>query len=207
VTDSKFASSLNTASITSRLASLGSERWSVHAQARKRVEAGEDLIELTIGEPDVPTPDSLIETAYMAMKDGRTRYAAARGEMSMLEVIAERYSSRTGRSVRPANVLALPGTQAALAFVMTSLVETGDAVMVPDPYYATYEGVVRATGAEFVPVPMTVENGFHLTAEQLEEALVPNAKVLLLNSPHNPTGAVLSRREIAEIGEVPKKTC
>ena len=85
---------------------------------------------------------------------------------------------------------------------MMALVEKGDGVLVPDPYYTTYEGVVRATGADFIPVPLTAENGFHLTAEQLEKAcaLSPHAKVLLLNSPHNPTGAVLNEEEISAIG-------
>ena len=83
---------------------------------------------------------------------------------------------------------------------MMSMVEQGDAVLVPDPYYATYEGVVRATGAEFVPVSMSADNGFRLTVDQLERAMVPHARVLLLNSPHNPTGLVLSRDEVEAIG-------
>lgn len=195
-------SDLTTASITSRLASLGSDRWSVHFEARRRVLAGEDLIELTIGEPDIPTPPVLIETAYEAMKAGRTGYSAGKGEAGMLQALADKYAARSGRPLTKDNFLALPGTQAALAFVMMSLVEAGDAVLLPDPYYATYEGVVRATGADFVPVPMSGDNGFHLTAEQLEAAITPNAKVLLLNSPHNPTGAVLTADEIAAIGDV-----
>ena len=85
---------------------------------------------------------------------------------------------------------------------MMTLVQAGDDVLVPDPYYATYEGVVASTGARFVPVPMNADNGFHLTADQLETAITPHSKVLLLNSPHNPTGAVLKTEELAAIGEV-----
>jgi len=193
---------LTTASVTDRLASLGSERWAVHFDARRRVAAGEDIIELTIGEPDVPTPEHLIEVAYAAMRAGRTRYSGGRGETAFTNAVAGKYAKRTGRDIGPNNVMGLPGTQAALAVAMKSLVEAGDAVLVPDPYYATYEGVVGSSGAEFIPVPMSVENGFHLTAEQLRKAITPNSKVLLLNSPHNPTGAVLSADEIAAIGEV-----
>lgn len=193
---------LKTASLTSRLAQLGSQRWAVHFEGRRRASLGDDMIELTIGEPDVPTPEGLIEAAYQSMKSGRTRYAVGRGEPLLLDALASKYSARSGRTVTHENLIAFPGTQAALAICMMALVEPGDAVLVPDPYYATYEGVVRATGADFVPVPMSASNGFHLTAQQLRESLVPNARVLLLNSPHNPTGAVLSAAEIAALGEV-----
>ncbi|MEO1397544.1 MAG: pyridoxal phosphate-dependent aminotransferase [Pseudomonadota bacterium] len=196
---------LTTASITDRLASLGSERWAVHIEARLRVAQGAEMIELTIGEPDVPTPPALIDVAHRAMQAGRTRYSSGKGEPALLAAVAQKYAKRSGRNVTPANVLAFPGTQAALSICMTGLVETGDAVLVPDPYYATYEGVVRGTGADFVPVPMDAESGFHLTAEQVEAAITPKAKVLLLNSPHNPSGATLNRMEIEAICAVCEK--
>ena len=196
---------LTTASITDRLASLGSERWELHYEARRRIEAGEDLIELTIGEPDVPTPAALVDVAFDAMKAGRTRYSGGRGEPGMLEAVAEKYARRTGRVMTQDHVLAMPGTQAALTIVMMALAESGDGILVPDPYYATYEGVVHTTGARFQPVAMSKENGFHLTADQLEQAITPQSKVLLLNSPHNPTGAVLSPEEIRAIGDVCRK--
>lgn len=195
-------SKLKTAAITDRLASLGSQRWSMHFDGRQRIAAGQDLIELTIGEPDVPTPPHLIEAAHAAMLAGRTGYAGGKGEVSMLEAVAAKYAARTGRPISQANVLSLPGTQAALAFSIMALVEKGDAVLVPDPLYATYEGVVAAAGADFVPVAMNAENGFHLTPQQVEAAITPNCRVLMLNSPHNPTGAVLTAEEIAAIGEV-----
>jgi arginine:pyruvate transaminase len=195
-------SNLKTASITSRLASLGSNRWAVHFESRRRMKAGEDIIELTIGEPDIPTPTHLLDVANASMRTGRTRYAGGKGEPNLLAAVAQKYSARTGRTISPNQVLAFPGTQAALTITMLSLVEAGDAVLVPDPYYATYEGVVQGAGAEFIPVPMSAENGFHLTPEQLEAAITPNAKVLMLNSPHNPTGAVLSAKEVAAIGDV-----
>ena len=188
--------------MTNRLTSLGEERWTIHFESRRRVAAGEDVIELTIGEPDVPVPPHLIDVAETAMRAGRTRYSGGRGDPVMIEAIAKKYSKRTGRSIGADHVLCLPGTQAALTVAVMSLVETGDAVLVPDPYYATYEGVVRLTGADFIPVPMDAANNFRLTAEQVEAAVTPNTKVLLLNSPHNPTGATLSADEIALIGAV-----
>ncbi|MEM8748773.1 MAG: pyridoxal phosphate-dependent aminotransferase [Pseudomonadota bacterium] len=196
---------LATAPITQRLAALGSECWAIHFEGRRRIAAGDDIIELTIGEPDVPTPPHLIAVAEAAMRAGRTRYASGKGEPGLLAAVARKYTARTGRSVTPEQVLVFPGTQAALAICMMSLVEAGDDVLVPDPYYATYEGVVRATGANFVPVPMSTDNGFHLTAAQVEKAVTPQSKVLLLNSPHNPTGAVLDKATILEIGAVCEK--
>lgn len=196
---------LSTASIVARLRSLGSERWAIHFESRRRIAAGEDIIELTIGEPDVAVPTHLVDVANAAMLAGRTRYAGGKGEQVILDAVAQKYAKRTGRAVSSSQVLALPGTQAALCICMMGLVETGDAVLVPDPYYATYEGIVRSTGADFVPVPMDATNGFHLTAGQLERAITPNAKALLLNSPHNPTGAVLTADEIAAIGAVCQK--
>lgn len=136
------------------------------------------------------------------MRAGRTRYSNGRGEPAILAALAAKYSKRTGRTITTDNVLYFPGTQTALYAVLTGLVESGDKVLVPDPYYATYEGVVRAPGADIVPVPLRAEDGFHLRPEALEAAITPGCRVLLLNNPHNPTGAVLTKPEIAAISEV-----
>lgn len=189
------------ASITDRLASLGSEKWAIHAEARKRKQKGEPIIELTIGEPDMPPHDSLLAEATRAMHAGRYRYSNGRGEPSVVEALVRKYRRRRS-DVTSANVLCFPGTQTALFVVMLGLVEKGDAVLVGDPLYATYEGVIRATGADQVTVPLRPENGFHMQAADLERAITPNCRVLLLNTPHNPTGAVLTAQEIAAIGEV-----
>lgn len=190
------------AAMTERLADLGSEKWAVHLRGRQMRDAGTPVIELTIGEPDVPVDPRLIEIAHKAMLAGRTRYSNGRGEPGLLDALATKYARRTGRAITRDNLVCFPGTQTALYAVMTALVDPGDKVLVPDPYYATYEGVVRAPGADLVPVPTRAAERFHLKAEDLEAAIVPGACVLLLNNPHNPSGAVLSRAEIEAIGEV-----
>lgn len=192
------------ASITDRLASLGSEKWAVHSEARRRKEKGEPIIELTIGEPDMPPHESLLAEATRAMHAGRYRYSNGRGEPSVVEALVRKYKKRRA-DVTSANVLCFPGTQTALFVVMLGLVEKGDGVLVGDPLYATYEGVIRATGADQVTVPLSAEKGFHMQAEDLERAITPQCRVLLLNTPHNPTGAVLTAAEIAAIGEVCRK--
>ncbi|MDP9835921.1 arginine:pyruvate transaminase [Neorhizobium huautlense] len=192
------------ASITDRLAHLGSGRWALHTNARRMKAAGEDIIELTIGEPDVAPDQALLDEASRAMYAGRTRYSNGRGEPAVLKALVEKYSKRRA-GVSERNFLCFPGTQTALYGVMTGLVERGDGVLVGDPLYATYEGVIASTGAHMIPVPLRPEKKFHLQAADLERAITPEARVLLLNTPHNPTGAVLSEAEIVAIGEVCRK--
>ena len=185
------------ASVTDRLADLGAAKWAVHFEARRRVAAGEPIIELTIGEPDTPAPQALIDTAIASLQARRIRYSGGRGEPSVLQAIAAKYSKRTGRTITTDNTAYMPGTQTALYAALAALAEAGNEVLVGDPLYATYEGVIRASGADIVLVPLDPANGFHLRAEDLEARITPRSRVLLLNSPHNPTGATLSREEIA----------
>ena len=192
------------ASITDRLQNLGSEKWAIHAEARRMKAEGQPVIELTIGEPDVPPDPMLLAEAVRAMHAGRYRYSNGRGEPTVVEALVRKYQKRRS-DVTADNVLCFPGTQTALFAVMLGLVEAGDAVLVGDPLYATYEGVIRSTGAERIAVPLRPENGFHMKAADLEAAITPNCRALLLNTPHNPTGAVLSAEEIAEIGAVCRK--
>ncbi len=192
------------ASITDRLANLGADKWAVHAEARRMKSEGLPLIELTIGEPDIPPDESLLNEAVRAMHAGRYRYSNGRGEPSVVNALVRKYQARRAE-VTEENVLCFPGTQTALFAVMLGLVEAGDAVLIGDPYYATYESVIASAGASRVTVPLRPENGFHMTAADLEAAITPECRVLLLNTPHNPTGAVLSADEIAEIGAVCRK--
>ncbi|KXF77820.1 aminotransferase [Paramesorhizobium deserti] len=193
------------ASVTGRLAGLGSEKWAVHTRARQMRKAGTEIIELTIGEPDIPTPQDMIDVADKAMRAGRTGYSNGRGEPGVLAALAAKYGERTGRPITSENVLCFPGTQTALSVVMLGLAEDGDEVITGDPLYATYDGVIRATGATRVSVPLHPEKGFRMQAADLEKVITPKARVLLLNTPHNPTGAMLNERELAEIGEVCRK--
>ncbi|WP_448954416.1 pyridoxal phosphate-dependent aminotransferase [Labrys neptuniae] len=190
------------ASVTDRLADLGAAKWAVHFEARRRATAGEPIIELTIGEPDTPAPQALIDTAVASLQARRIRYSGGRGEAPVLKAIAAKYAKRTSRAITTDNTAYMPGTQTALFAAIAALAEAGNEVLVGDPLYATYEGVIRASGADMVLVPLDPANGFHLRAEDLEARITPRSRVLLLNSPHNPTGATLSRDEIAAIVDV-----
>jgi arginine:pyruvate transaminase len=193
------------ASVTDRLAGLGGAKWAVHARARAMKAAGEEIIELTIGEPDVPTPEVFLDTAHAAMRSGRTGYSNGRGEPGVVAALAARYTARRGRPIGTDQVMCLPGTQTTLYAILRTLAEAGDEVLIGDPMYATYEGLIAQTGAKMVPVPLRPENGFRMQAEDVAQRITPRARVLFLNTPHNPTGAVLRPDEIRALGELARK--
>nr|HMS94867.1 aminotransferase class I/II-fold pyridoxal phosphate-dependent enzyme [Tabrizicola sp.] len=193
------------ASVTDRLAGLGGAKWALHARARALKAAGEDIIEFTIGEPDVPTPPAFIEAAGRAMAAGRTGYSNGRGEPALLDALAARYSARRGRRIGRDQILCLPGTQTVLYAVLRTLVETGDEVLIGDPMYATYEGLVAQSGAIAVPVPLRPEKGFRMQVADIEARITRHSRVLFLNTPHNPTGAVLRAEDIQALGELARK--
>jgi arginine:pyruvate transaminase len=193
------------AKVTQRLAGLGSEKWAVHIEGRRRADLGEPMIFLSIGEPDAPPPAAIFDVAERQMRAGRTRYSNGRGEPDVLRALSRLYTERTGRSISTSQFLFLPGTQTALYVAMMVLVEPGDEVLMADPYYATYEGVIAAAGGVAVPVRVDPDHGFHLKAAELERAITSKTRVLLMNTPSNPTGAVFTREEIARIGKVCEK--
>ncbi|WP_099911429.1 pyridoxal phosphate-dependent aminotransferase [Puniceibacterium antarcticum] len=189
------------AAITDRLYDLGGDKWAVHNAARDRIAAGEDIIELTIGEPDITTDPALVETCITSLRAGRTRYSNGRGEANLVEALVQTYAPRMP-DISAENVLCFPGTQTALFAVFQALVGAGDGVLIGDPYYATYQGVVEAPGAHVQPVPLRMDKGFILQPEDVEAAITPQSRVLLLNTPHNPTGAVLDRDTLEKLGEI-----
>lgn len=193
---------MRVSSILDRVAGLGSDKWRVHIRARQLMARGEAVILLTIGEPDQPTPTELIEAAERALRAGRTGYSNGRGEAAVLQALAAKYSARTGRTVGPDQFIWVPGTQSALFLLLMGLVESGDEVLLADPCYATYHGLVRATGAVTVPVALRETRGFRLDAADLARAVTPRTRAIFLNSPHNPTGAVLTRADVRAIGEL-----
>ena len=188
--------------ITQRLAGSGGAKWEVHFKGRELAETGRDVIELSIGEPDVGPPEALIQAAADAMWQGRTKYAAGEGETGLREALAMRYTRSTGRSISPDHILCFPGTQTALYVVMMGVAEAGCEVLVGDPMYATYEGVIRASGAELAPVPLRPENNFRLNAADLAANITDKTSAILLTTPHNPSGSILTPDDIKAIGEL-----
>ena len=189
-------------SVTENLKNLGSNKWAVHVEARKRIAAGDDIIELTIGEPDMPPEKDLLDECSRSMFSGRTKYSNGRGEDNLLYQIEKKYKSLSAINISKENILYFTGTQTALYATLRSLVEEGDEVIVGDPLYATYEGVIRASGADMVTVPLKETNNFIMKAKDLEKFITSRSRVLLLNSPHNPTGSVMTTKDFNDLADL-----
>ncbi|WP_374333429.1 pyridoxal phosphate-dependent aminotransferase, partial [Aestuariivirga sp.] len=193
------------AKVTERLNGLGSEKWAVHIEGKHRANQGDPMIFLSIGEPDAPPPAAILDEATRQMHAGRIRYAEGRGEANVRRSLSRLYTRQTGRAVHEDQFIYLPGTQTALYAAMMTVVDEGDEVLMADPYYATYEGVIAAAGGIPKPIKVDPDHGFHLKAADLETAITPRSRVLLMNTPSNPTGAVFTRAEIEKIGKVCEK--
>ena len=193
------------ASIATRLAGLGSEKWAVHIEGKIRAAKGEKMIFLSIGEPDLAPPTAILDEANRSMRAGRLRYSAGRGEANLLASLSRYYTKQTGRDISPDQFLFLPGTQTALSMAFTTIIEPGDEVLLLDPYYATYEAVITAPGGVPVAVPLDPDRGFHPDIAAIEKAVTSKTKAILLNSPSNPTGAVFTRAENLAIGAIAKR--
>ena len=187
------------AKITERLQGLGGEKWALALAARDMRRRGETVIDLTIGEPDIGTPPELTAIAAERMHAGRTQYSNGRGEPALLEALSARYAERLGRPVGADRFLCLPGTQTSLYLALNAVTEAGDEVLVSDPMYATYEALIRSSGAVPATVPLRPEHGFRLQAEDLAARVTPRSRAILINTPHNPTGAILRRAELGAI--------
>jgi arginine:pyruvate transaminase len=170
--------------------------WRVHRLARERVAAGHDVIVLSLGEPDFPPPEPAVEAAIAGLRGGRTRYTYARGEPAALEAIARRASQQAGHSVATDRVVFFPGSQAALFATMLCLAGAEDEVILGEPAYATYPGVLAAAGATPVEVPLRPEDGFRARIDDVAAAVTARTRAILVNSPHNPSGAVATRAEL-----------
>ena len=159
------------------------------------------LVSLMRGEPDLPTPAHIVEAAAKALASGRTMYADNRGEPKLREAIAEKLRRDNGLGYNPATeILVTTGGTFGIYAALAAMLNEGDAVLVPDPVYDAYLSPIRLTGAVPVAVPSAIIHGrFALTVEALEAAWTPDCKALLLNTPWNPTGTVLNRKELADI--------
>ncbi|MEM6575687.1 MAG: pyridoxal phosphate-dependent aminotransferase [Pseudomonadota bacterium] len=164
-------------------------------------EAGRQVISLSAGEPDFDTPDHILDAARLAIADGKTRYTAVDGTAELKQAISDRLA-RDGMSFGTDQILVTSGAKQALFNAMLALLNPGDEAIVPAPYWVSYPDMVRLGDGEAVIVPCPAENGFKLTAGALEGALTTKTRMLILNSPGNPTGRAYSRAEYQALGEV-----
>jgi len=170
------------------------------AQALER--QGIDVVHLEFGEPDFDTPAVIREAAEKALKDGRTRYVETLGILPLREAIAEHYAATYGVEVSPDQILVTPGTSPAMLLLFGHLLHPGDEVILSDPYYACYPNFVRYADGVAVCVGVSEEDGFQYRPEAIAERLSPRTRAILINSPANPTGGVLSPERMAAIAEL-----
>ncbi|BEV02260.1 pyridoxal phosphate-dependent aminotransferase [Novosphingobium olei] len=163
---------------------------------------GKDVISLSVGEPDFATPAHVIEAAKQALDAGDTRYTAVAGTAALRKAAALHFERDLGLVVPPAQVIVSAGGKQAIFHALLATLDPGDEVLVPSPWWVSYPEIVRFAGATVVDLPTTAASGFRISAAQLEAAITPATRWLLLNSPGNPTGATYSAEEIRAIGEV-----
>lgn len=178
----------------------GSEGWQVHTQATKAAAAGEDVVFLSVGDPDFSTPAGITERAIDALDAGDTHYTQVAGRPALRVAIASYVSRLTGVDYTRDNVTATAGTQGALFGASLCLLDRGDEVIIPDPAYLTYEASLRICGATLVPVDLT--DTFRLDPATIRKAITPRTKAIMVNSPANPTGVVATQDELAAIATI-----
>src|SRR5437762_4355759 len=176
--------------------------YEVLAKARALEKQGRSVIHLEIGEPDFPTPAHVIEAGKRALDEGWTKYGPTPGLPELRESIAAYISRTRDVKVNAENVCVVPGGKPIMFFSMLALVEPGDEVIYPDPGFPIYESIIRFLGAKPVPVPLIESKGFSFDLNVLRDGLSKKTKMVILNSPANPTGGVISKEDLARIAEM-----
>ena len=185
-----------------RITGDGVAAWDIHYAAYEAQRRGEDVIILSVGDPDFPTPDFITDAAIHALREGDTHYTEIAGRLKLREAIAARHSPLFHRELHASSVILTAGAQNALFAASMCLLTAGDEVIALDPMYVTYEATLKASGATLVRVPCAADGGFRLDAAVLAKAITPRTKALFLSNPNNPTGVVLNREELQAIAEL-----
>jgi aspartate aminotransferase len=172
------------------------------ARAAAMTAAGIDVIDLSVGEPDFPTPSHICRAAEEAIRAGKTKYTPAAGTPALRQAVADDYRRRTGLQIGPGHVVVSNGAKHALHNVFTAVLDEGDEVIVPTPYWVSYAELIKLTGAKPVLLETRIEDDFKLHPDALRRAVTPQTRMLLLCSPSNPTGVVYSAAELAGLADV-----
>jgi aspartate aminotransferase len=189
--------------LTNRIERTGlSATFAMAAAARALRAAGKDVISLSLGEPDFPTPAHVVEAAHAAALRGETKYPALGGLEALRMVVAEKFAREHAVAIRPDDVLITNGGKQAIFNVLMSLAQAGDEVIIPAPAWAGYEQTVRFAGATPVFIPCAQADGFILQPAALEQAITSRSKLLLLNYPNNPSGAAIDAAALSALAEV-----
>ena len=177
----------------------------IGAQAKALQQAGRDICSLSAGEPDFDTPDFIVEATRQALRDGITRYGPAAGDPELRAAVAEKLSSGNGIATTPEQVLITNGGKQAIYNLFQVLLNPGDEVLLPAPYWLSYPEMAALAGAKVKLIPTQAEEGFRLDLTDVEAAITPRSRLLVLNSPGNPTGRVMERQELEGVAELVRR--
>jgi aspartate/methionine/tyrosine aminotransferase len=179
---------------------IGEENaFAVLARATELVAQGRDIVNLGIGQPDFPTPPHIVEAAIKALRDGHHGYTPAVGIKPLREAVAAHVQKRYNTEVSPDRVLIVPGGKITMFDAILMFGEPGADILYPDPGFPIYRSMIEFTGAKPVPVPIREENGFAFSADETLKLITPQTRLLILNSPANPTGGVTPKREVEKL--------
>jgi aspartate/methionine/tyrosine aminotransferase len=192
--------------LAARMSRLGTETaFEVLAKARALEAQGRDVVHLEIGEPDFDTPPGIVAAGVAALERGETHYTPSAGVIELREAIARWLGERRGLRVDPSQVIATPGAKPIMFYALLALLEEGDEAIYPDPGFPIYSSMIQFSGARGVPLPLRERNGFDPDLDEMRSLITPRTKAIVLNSPHNPTGAVLSAEAIREIARLARE--
>ena len=188
--------------LAERMSRLGTESaFEVLVRARDLEARGREIIHLEIGEPDFATPPNIVEAAASALRNGWTHYGPPAGLLQLREAVAEHTAQELGIPVDPGEVVITPGGKPIMFFTILALVDEGDEVLYPNPGFPIYESLIQFIGARPVPYALREERDFDVDVGEILEKITDHTRLIILNSPHNPTGGVMSRTGIAALAE------
>ena len=189
--------------LVNKMARIGVESaFDVLVKARALEAQGKSIIHLEIGEPDFPTPRNVIEAGKRALDEGYTKYGPTQGLPELRQSIASYISRTRGIKVGPQNVCVVPGGKPVMYFTIIALLQEGDEAIFPDPGFPIFESMIRFQGAKAVPIPLRESRGFSLDVNELRDLLTDRTKLVILNSPQNPTGGIIPASDIKEIAAI-----
>ena len=190
-------------STANRMNNLGTESaFEVLAKARALEAKGQDVVHLEIGEPDFDTPSHIVDAAVQALRQGYTHYGPSAGLPELQEAIASNVNLTRNIGVEPQQVVVTPGGKPIMFFTILALVQPGDQVLCPNPSFPIYESMINFCGAKAVPVRLLEEEGYHVDLDDLAMKLTDRTKLLIINSPHNPTGSIMTGAEVEKLANL-----
>jgi len=186
--------------LSAKMSLLGTETaFDVLTRAAALASEGRDIINLGIGQPDFPTPAPIVEAGTQALKEGHHGYTAPNGIPELREAVAEDIQNRRHVTVKPEQIMIMPGGKPTMSFAIEMFGEAGCEILYPNPGFPIYESMIRYSGAAPVPIPLLEENGFSFDADHVLSLINENTRLIILNSPANPTGGVIAREELEKL--------